>query len=607
MMIQHDTTESVVDTVVRGLRQQRPTSFMIEVPAGCEDKPDIAARLRSRIETDPFYSKRLAIVTADTARDDSELATLLIGEWTRQDEEIRGRWDNLRGDVSELSAPHLLKAFFSLCVRSPSNKRISIIRRFDRMFGGMSRELLATIRDLENELLVVSVNVSPLIYQSLYRIRAEKEIGFTSDYGQTHVRISVGPLSRDAASYRWQSDYGLPSDGIHKAYFEIAYRFSGGLPAAFDVAINCVRNLSDTSSSVRDLKIELIDQSPVTFERLLRYLGPTLCEAVARMHLGVEDSKDRNLVCSSRWSFLLVDEASPDATLRSDAIGVKAVEMLKESRNDESISPEFLYEMGEYAACREALERSGQNSRSLLWNACNMMKEIFRHSPQNLYFPPNTNWNKVQQLAKEAIDLSSDSSMASEFSGWLTIATALRPPPSDELFDSAVRLALRVIAVQRDPISITAAYSAVPLIEEALRLYLRGIFKVSDIGSAFQDIGDREISDWWREDNFVKPDLNKKLTGTNLALLAAILSARKQQPLFSAVNTLHSILSALSGRRNRLGHYVDSPDETIGKDLATRARDLIQRILKDGNLDISLDEIERWVRPPKSFLGNWAS
>ena len=67
-MIQHDTTESVVDAVERGLRQPRPTSFMIEVPAGCEDKPDVAARLRSRIEIDPFYNKRFAMVTADAAR-----------------------------------------------------------------------------------------------------------------------------------------------------------------------------------------------------------------------------------------------------------------------------------------------------------------------------------------------------------------------------------------------------------------------------------------------------------------------------------------------------------------------------------------------------------
>ena len=108
--------------------------------------------------------------------------------------------------VQDLEAPQRLGAFFSRNVSLTRGYRIVLIRRFDALFRRLSRELLAAMRSLEQQGLLFAVNCSPLSYEELYKRRARTELGFTSDYGQFHSRLSAGPLERGEAKTLWEKE-----------------------------------------------------------------------------------------------------------------------------------------------------------------------------------------------------------------------------------------------------------------------------------------------------------------------------------------------------------------------------------------------------------------
>ena len=110
--------------------------------------------------------------------------------------------------------------------------------------------------------------------------------------------------------------------------------------------------------------------------------------------------------------------------LRSEALGRKALEMLRSEPDSPAIQPEALYRQREYKACVAAIDQIGAEPFRLLSVASQMMAEVFGDSPQSLYFEARVRWHEVVQLAQEAQRLCRDDMSRLEFQRWERIATA---------------------------------------------------------------------------------------------------------------------------------------------------------------------------------------
>ena len=91
------------------------------------------------------------------------------------------------------------------------------------------------------------------------------------------------------------------------------------------------------------------------------------------------------------------------------------------------------------------------------------------------------------------------------------------------------------------------------------------------------------------------------MSGTNLALLAAVKSSEKGAPLFRDPDDIANLLRLLD-ERNFPAHYISSPPEQLSKALITQATMLLNRMCMDGGSSITVKELEAWVRPPMGFL-----
>ena len=496
--------EQVVERVATAFTQKRPPCFLLEIPPGCEEKPDIIARVQNILLKIPSISVLCAQVTVDTVRNDDELVDLLIREWIGKDKAMESLWQAGKGTVSDLPSPQRLKAFFNLCTLNKGFPQIALIRRFDRIFYRMSSELLAVMRDLEHEMLLITINASPLPYSDLYRRRAHKEPGFTSDYGQAHVRLTLGLLPHDLAEQRWKDEHNLPlGSRLERAYFEVAFDLSGGLPTVFEKATAYAKNFIWVDPDIRNYRTELAEHLPEAFERLLRYdedEGFRLVEAVARMYLGIASPLDKQILSDHPWNFLLIESKSGEFGLRSEALGRKAFQMLRSSRRDPSVQPESLYEQGQYLACRAVMKQGGPAPNRLLFFAVEIVAEAFGDAPGCLYFGPKVRWGQIKKFAIEAAGICRNQSERAEFDHWRRIAESHEtesPVDSDDkrkrmnlqenselqyLENAAIRLGIRVLAVARDRNSVTAAYTAIPLIEDVLRHYVCLVLKLSARG-----------------------------------------------------------------------------------------------------------------------------
>jgi len=615
------TSEFVLSRILTSLHQKRPSCFLLEVPPGCEESPDIITQLHSLVSKDSELSMLCATATADSVRDDEEFVDLLVREWLKQDDSIRSYWKEEGETLSDLPAPQRLNAFFSECVAKNNYWRILLVRRFDRLFRSMSGELLAVLRDLENELLLVTINAGPLPYGELYRRRSREDRGFTSDYGQIHVRLTIGAMPQKTAEKIWEEKYELPiDDRISRAYFEIAYELSGGLPIAFSIAAEYARNMEKFDPDLRFYRAELVERLPDAFDRVLQYdereVNDKLNEAIMKMHLGTASSFDKQLVCSHPWNYLLLDGDSEKIMLKSEVIGRKALKIIQANRQRKKIDPIFLYEQGEYAACCAILNEMGPAFDKILFNAAQMLVEIFGDSPGNLYFRPTIKWGRVKQLANEAAIRCRDLHSREEFDHWRRIAE-IHEAASDRgkdlckidkdnihfFEDAAIRLGIRIIAVRGDRNPVTAAYSAIPLIEEVLRHYVGLVLRVSLSGSAFEFV-DRDVFDqWWRRPTpFKYPEKNEILLGTNLTMLAAVVSVQRSKPLFDDPIEVARLLTLLEEGRNLLGHYVTTPNERMSKTLVEHAGKLLDRMCCHRGSELTIKEIEAWVKFPRRFL-----
>jgi hypothetical protein len=250
-----------------------------------------------------------------------------------------------------------------------------------------------------------------------------------------------------------------------------------------------------------------------------------------------------------------------------------------------------------------------------------MLSYVFHDSPRDLYFSRETPWKRVQELAAKAAKACPDATASAEFERWVRVAEVQQaiPPPdrreidrhierlgsagSRAIEDAIVHVGIRLLAVTRDRNTLTAVHVAIPLIEDILRHYVTVVMGVNPVGRAFADIGDGEILPWWSNTQvFQRPRPELGLGGAELAIVAAVLSARRGQPLFRGREEVDRLLSALDLTRNTVGHYVTTPTEELKRKLVGEAQKLFERLCRDIRSTWNREKIEDLVRPPRFFL-----
>lgn len=267
------------------------------------------------------------------------------------------------------------------------------------------------------------------------------------------------------------------------------------------------------------------------------------------------------------------------------------------------------------------MEQGGPPANRVLFCAVQILAEAFGDAPGCLYFSPKVRWGQIKKFAREAASLCENEMSRAEFDHWRRIAesheTQFQVNGDDikkkmniqekidlqELENAAIRLGIRVLAVARDRNSVTAAYTAIPLIEDVLRHYVCLVLKLSTKGLEFVDIDSRKIDRWWKEPKTFKfPDETERLSGVYLAMLAAVKSTERGKPLFDSPDDIARLLNLLD-ERNFPAHYVVTPHEQISKGLIAQAVILLNRMCSHGGSSITVKELETLVRPPMRFLG----
>ena len=418
---------------------------------------------------------------------------------------------------------------------------------------------------------------------------------------------------------RWRDEHDLPLDSRSaRAHFETAYDLSGGLPAPFARAADYAAQLGTLPDDLRTYRDGLLEQLPDAFSRLLGYdeedLRPRLLEALSNMHLGIATASDTQVVVGHRWHALLATLEASGLRLRSQVIGRKALQMLRATRAQMGPSPEVLYEQGDYKACAALCEMTGRGATLLGYTAL-MLAEVFGDAPRHLYFGPTVRWRRVITLAEQGASMCSTEPSRAEFERWKRIAQVFLDSPDKVpaqakgnatvvvIENHAIRLGIRILAVAGDRNPVTAAYSAIPLIEDVLRHYVCLVLALSSNGSGFSALDRSHIDAWWTEPKqFQVPGVDDQLTATSLALLSAAQSSRLGHALFDNPKQLSQLLTLLDQGRNLLGHHVTTPDEKLSKDLVSQASRLLDRLCSHADSELRISELEGWVKAPRRFL-----
>ena len=598
----------VVRMVAQGVANHQ-RGYVVLVPPGFERRPDVASRLEAAVRKESERGADLVCVSGDSVGSEEELVALLIREWCGIEDTAKERWSELEEDVRDVPPQQRLKVFFqgALC---RGRHRVLLVRRFDKVFRCMSGALLAVLRDLEHTNKLTIVNTSVLSYAELYVRRAVHEPSFVSDYGQSHAALMLGPLDDVEARAEWAEhvDRNIGTR-LSRAYCTVALEVSGGVPSLFSKAaayVEVVRERRDLREYSRLLRREFVQE----FRRLIRYDEhddwgvPSVAESIARMQWGMGTDADVEVISGHRWGELFLRSGGERRELCSRALGACGVGML--GKLPRRLSTEALYERGEYLACMEQLGNARVEGRIALTIAAEMLSLAFGETDDSLYFSGEVDWKRVEMLAREGVVACDEGLAVEEFEGWVRVAGAMRGSGQDGgnvVRRDFVRIGLRLLAVRRDRNAITAAYSAIPLVEDAIRTYVVRVRRVEPRGAAFAEVEDKEIEHWWNRGEFVRPRGDTRLSGAALVVLAAVLSARAGPSLFEDAADAMQIVDLLGEFRNRMGHTVDTPSRKVSGALADCAERILDAVGEQGSLGFSVRDLEKWVRPPQAFLG----
>ena len=601
------TVSDVVRMVTLGVTRHN-RGYLVLVAPGFERRPDVASQIERAVRARDGRHVDVVALSADSVSSEEDLVELLVREWCSIDGSTQGRWSALEGEVRDVPPQQRLKIFFrGALVRG--RRRVLIVRRFDKAFKCMSGALLAVLRDLEHTDQVTAVNTSVLSYTELYARRATQEPSFVSDYGQSHAALMLGPLGDSEAREEWKESVDRSIDvRLDRAYYSAALEVSGGVPSLFSKAaayVDAVKGSRDIREYSRLLRRELVRD----FRRLIRYDEgddpgvPTLAESIARIQWGMGTDADVAVVSGHRWGELLLRAGDSEIALRSRTLGACAVDML--GKVPRRLSTEVLYERGEYQACMEQLGSARVERRNPLAIAAEMLSLAFGDSSEPLYFSGEVDWKRVEALAREGMCACEEVVAAEEFGGWVRVAEAMNASAEHGevlLTKDFVRIGLRLLAVRADRNAITSAYSAIPLVEDAIRTYVVRIHGLQPKGVAFAGLEDEEMEEWWSRGEFTRPNDEARLSGADLVILAAVLSARAGASLFEDAADAMRVVARLGQYRNRLGHSVDTPDKHVSEALADCAERILDAVGEQGDVDLSVRRLENWVKPPRGFL-----
>lgn len=604
--------------VCDGLCRPRPKSYLLQVPPGTE-VPDLVHATYQRFNARRLPHMLCAELVADAVRDERALVEELIRSWLEGRPE-KEQWTQEVQWLEELAAPQRLSRFGSW-IDQRELKLFCFIRRFGQVFRTLSSELLAVLRELEHERVLTTVNAAPLPYEKLYRDRQREESGFSSDYGQAHILLKLGAYTEQDGLFLWKDEFALPLDSrLARNYFQLAFDISGGLPVAFEQAVQLVPLI--LNEDVRPYQRVLRERLPDKFRRLLASgpsdSGSTLVEAVARVHVGATRPQDYARIQDSPWGYLLLSTDTEPLTLLCEALGSCALKLL--GAQPGSMRPEDLYENGLYGAAEQLLRAELRPCNPLLPIATRMLALVFGDAPKNLYFDSEVPWKQVRELALQGLQKSEDPAVKAEFAGWARIAEVhghLPPARRDALEDAleqkrgggpkvvedaVIHLGVRLLAATQDPQVVTAGQTAIPLLEDVVRHYTYLVLDEAPSSRNYTQLTDGDIEQWWPSGSlFRRPTEDARLGGAALALYAAVVSARRGHPLFTERQELARAITAME-TRNTMGHHVTSAGREEVERLLQHVRQLLNRMCEHGKVALRLEDVKRFVQRPRRFL-----
>jgi len=609
-----------IDRIVEGLSPPRLTSLLIEVPPGCS-RPKFRQLLEHRIQKIKPPKTLFSTLSVDTVRDDEGLYRQLVNDWCRDSAEAKDAWaaeSHLTADLP----PNKKLEFFSSCL-GEGYRLIALINRFDKIFYKMSGEILASMRDLEMSNNLACINTSTLPYEALFKLRAKIDKDFSSDYGNSHPRISLTLIKNDEALDFWREN-GLNVDSeLKHAYFDIALEMSGRLPEAFLKAANLISDPDRMTPDLRWYRKELLEQMPSCFTRMIRYLSNNeeldVVRAIAALHTGLANDKQVTALRHNNWANILLSLDSATARLSCEASGRAALTFLRENSGgtDDEITPEELYKRKQYGACFRVCDQHSQYENTILKRCAYLGERLFTDSPQSLYFD-DVSWKKISILAREIIKMCAEQKDKSHFEGLVLIAEAhkkrgnLDQPSIDRHLESVttkggraideavIHLGIRILAVSSDPATTCASQAGIPLPEELMRLYVTLVLGKKTDGTAFADITDEELSDWWRSsEEYSRPKPNTRLAATQLAILVAIGSKNRGLSMFESKEDFQRFLSKLDALRNRGAHYVVSAQKGDHDRWMEQIRQIYHRLVVDAELEWTLEKVKQMTSLPE--------
>ena len=290
-------------------------------------------------------------------------------------------------------------------------------------------------------------------------------------------------------------------------------------------------------------------------------------------------------------------------------LGARATRLM--SAGSGTLDPEELYRRRQFGACVDVLVEGPREGKKVLAAAAEMMYEVYGDDPTNLYFDGRIDWKRVKACAERGAVGCRERGSATEFANWAVVAGAHVAKATadggveskDEIRDSIVYLAVRALASERDSNGVTGAYTAVPMVEDALRKYVRLVLLMPLEGGAFAKVSEQGLKKWWKKTGgFVKPSDGARLAAAELAVLAAVVSDERGFPLFSEPAQLSRLISVLDEARNQLAHFAVTPSGEVKAKLVWWTKWVIDAMGRESGVALDVEKVDRWVEPPLEFL-----
>jgi len=595
----------IVGIAVDKLTGRAARSILVEAPPGCNE-PAIDAEIHRAVERRLGGSGRscaVAWVIVDHFETEAELAGFLAAEWVRGNELLQKEWASIKADTGPVATKLVRFAGRATC---HGIRLVATFSRFETVYRAMSPTFLAGLRDAELTYDVAWAIVSPLPYLELYSRRARDQQGFTSEFGQGHPRLTLGRLNRAEATAVW-SDRGLPpidAASNSRAYFEIAMRLSGGLPAAFRAAADRVPERLPKQPNTIAYVAQLLRELPEFFKRILRYdqwsSSNHVVAAILKLADGDAEHEQIRTIRSHRWSHLLLDEVPTGAArLACQPVQLGASLLAAEDEPATQKDVAHRYRGESYESCRVSLPNADNALPQVLRSAIELAAVLFPHGPRSLYFS-QVDWDAVAGHAARARESTTNEDARQEFNRWERLAQAHLQCGEHH---RQIVLGVRIAATAVEPDPVVAVHTAIPLIEETLRCYLEEVLQRAATGEAFEGLGSEDFGQYWSTpEEFRRPAPDEMLNVHALGLVCAVRSQREGRPLMETGEELRRLLQLQGQLRNPAAHTLVTPSESDRERLIAAITPLYDMLCEQSDAPFRLRDLKKWLRPPSAFL-----